>query len=144
MHRGRRLAFDYGDVRIGVAVCDPDGIICTPLKALQTQDPDLHVKLLLLFDEYDPIYIAVGEPKHLSGSDSAKMELVAKFANELRALRDIEIKFIDEQFSTINAAAKLRASGKDAKASKEFIDSAAAAEILESALASDRTRDVSS
>ena len=29
MQRGRRIAFDYGDVRIGVAVCDPDGILAT-------------------------------------------------------------------------------------------------------------------
>ncbi|NBP92387.1 MAG: Holliday junction resolvase RuvX, partial [Actinobacteria bacterium] len=30
MQRGRRLAFDFGDVRIGVAVCDPDGILASP------------------------------------------------------------------------------------------------------------------
>lgn len=141
MQRGRRIAFDYGDVRIGVAVCDPDGIICTPLTALKTQDPDLDSKLISLFDEYEPIYIALGEPRHLSGSGSAKMELVAAFAQDLQALRDIEIRYIDERFSTVNAASKLRASGRDARASKEFIDSAAAAEILESALASDRAKD---
>ena len=28
---GRRIAFDYGDVRIGVAICDPDGILATPI-----------------------------------------------------------------------------------------------------------------
>jgi RNase H-fold protein (predicted Holliday junction resolvase) len=26
MERGRRIAFDYGDARIGVAVSDPDSI----------------------------------------------------------------------------------------------------------------------
>ena len=35
---GRRIAFDYGDVRIGVAVCDPDGILATPLTTLQSKD----------------------------------------------------------------------------------------------------------
>lgn len=141
MQRGRRLAFDYGDVRIGVAVCDPEGIICTPLQALLTEDPSLHSHIKALFDEYEPIYVAVGEPRHLSGSESAKMHSVARFADELLALREIEIRFIDERFSTVNAASKLRANGKDARASKGLIDSAAAAEILESALAAERVQE---
>ena len=35
--RGRRIAFDYGDIRIGVAISDPDGILATPLTVLQAQ-----------------------------------------------------------------------------------------------------------
>ena len=38
MRRGRRLAFDYGDVRVGVAVCDPDGILATPVTTLKFKD----------------------------------------------------------------------------------------------------------
>ncbi len=38
MLRGRRLAFDYGDVRIGVAVCDPDGILATPVITLKNNE----------------------------------------------------------------------------------------------------------
>ena len=65
MQRGRRIAFDYGDVRIGVAVCDPDGIVCTPLTALKAQDEKLAEAIRALLEEYVPIYIAVGEPRHL-------------------------------------------------------------------------------
>ena len=38
---GRRIAFDYGDVRIGVAICDPDGILATPTATLQSKNPAL-------------------------------------------------------------------------------------------------------
>ena len=31
MQRGRRIAFDVGSARIGVAICDPDAILATPL-----------------------------------------------------------------------------------------------------------------
>ena len=34
MQRGRRIAFDYGDVRIGVAVSDMDSILVTPAEPL--------------------------------------------------------------------------------------------------------------
>jgi putative holliday junction resolvase len=34
MDRGRRLAIDVGTVRIGLAVCDPEGILSSPLPAL--------------------------------------------------------------------------------------------------------------
>jgi len=30
VQRGRRIAFDYGEVRIGVAASDPDGILASP------------------------------------------------------------------------------------------------------------------
>ncbi|MFD8946192.1 Holliday junction resolvase RuvX, partial [Streptomyces californicus] len=34
MRRGRRLAVDVGDARIGVASCDPHGILATPVENL--------------------------------------------------------------------------------------------------------------
>ena len=48
---GRRIAFDYGDVRIGVAICDPDGLLATPLEVLQSKDPNLLVKINELVQE---------------------------------------------------------------------------------------------
>jgi len=48
---------------------------------------------------------------------------------------------VDERLSTVSAPAKLRSAGKDSRASKEFIDSAASAEILEAALAHERLQD---
>jgi len=52
---GRRIAFDYGDVRIGVAICDPDGLVATPLDVLQSKDPNLIVKINDLVQEYEPV-----------------------------------------------------------------------------------------
>ncbi|MFE0195600.1 Holliday junction resolvase RuvX, partial [[Kitasatospora] papulosa] len=34
MRRGRRLAIDVGDARIGVASCDPDGVLATPVETV--------------------------------------------------------------------------------------------------------------
>jgi putative Holliday junction resolvase len=134
MVRGRRLAFDYGDVRTGVATCDPDAIVITPLPALQTASEGFLQGIKDLLQEYEPVTIFVGEPRHLSGVESAKMESVETFVDKLSQICEIEICMVDERLSTVSAAGKLRASGKDARASKTLIDSAAAAEILEAGL----------
>jgi len=133
MQRGRRIAFDYGDVRIGVAISDMDSILVTPLEPLLAGE-NLQARLADLMSEYEPIRIYVGEPKHLSGSESAKMVLVEDFIAVIAGITTVKVTLVDERLSTVSAASKLRASGKDGRSSKTLIDSAAAAEILESAL----------
>ena len=68
MQRGRRIAFDYGDIRIGVAVCDPDGIISSPLAVLATEKKNLASEIQTIFAEYEPVQIFIGLPKQLSGA----------------------------------------------------------------------------
>ncbi len=138
MRTGRRIAFDYGDVRIGVALSDISGILASPLTTLLAQSPMLNDELVSIFEEYTPIYIALGEPRHLSGSASSKGASVDLFHTQLSGLTSIPIIKIDERLSTVSAAAKLRATGKDAKSRKSMIDAAAAVEILEAALNRER------
>jgi len=134
MQRGRRIAFDFGDARTGIASSDADSIVVTPLPALSTPSATFMSDIAALFTDYEPVTIFVGEPRHLSGAESAKMVSVADFVSALKELTAVEIVMIDERLSTVSAAAKLRANGKDAKSSKSLIDSAAAAEILEAGL----------
>lgn len=67
MLRGRRMAFDYGDVRIGVAVCDPDGILATPVITLKNNDDHLWEQIDELIKEYEPIHIYVGPQNTCQG-----------------------------------------------------------------------------
>jgi putative Holliday junction resolvase len=135
---GRRIAFDYGDVRIGVAICDPDGLVATPLDVLQTRDPNLIVKINELVQEYEPVKFYVGEPKQLSGADSPSSDKALKFAELLSSKFDIEIAMVDERLSTVSASRQLRDAGIDAKSAKKLIDSAAAVAILEQGLSFDK------
>ncbi len=138
MKPGRRLAFDYGQVRIGVAASDFSGLIASPIATLQAQSSDLTTQLVSLLAEYEPIYMVVGQPKHLSGNESATMESVRSFAELLKTLSDAPIHFIDERLSTVSAARTLRNAGGNAKTSKSQIDAMAAVAILESALDKER------
>lgn len=137
MQRGRRIAFDYGDTRIGVAICDPDGILATPLPFLNAKHPKLKAQLAALFDEYSPIAIYVGLPKHLSGDEGVAVSKVRDFAATIESLISVPISFVDERLSTVGAARKLREAGKNSKDSRTLIDSMAAVSILESGLANE-------
>ena len=135
---GRRFAFDYGDVRIGVAICDPDGILATPLTTLQSKDPSLKKQIAELIDEYEPVKIYVGQPKLLSGEDGSAVAKVLVFTEMLTSNFDIPVSMVDERLSTVSAAKQLRESGVNAKEARSVIDAAAAVAILEQGLANDR------
>jgi putative Holliday junction resolvase len=134
MQRGRRIAFDYGDVRIGVAVSDADSIICSPLTTLKATDKSLLKSVSEIFAEIEPVQVFVGKPALLSGKDGIATEKSMHFAELLRKVSEVEIIMIDERLSTVSAARNLRDSGKNAKESKASIDMAAAVGILEFAI----------
>jgi len=134
MQRGRRIAFDYGDVRIGVATSDADSIICSPLTTLKSSDKSLLKSIAEIFLEIQPIQIFVGRPALLSGMDGVATEKAVAFADVLRGITEIEVIMIDERLSTVSAARNLREAGKSAKDSKDSIDMASAVGILEFAI----------
>jgi putative Holliday junction resolvase len=134
MQRGRRIAFDYGDVRIGVATSDADSIICSPLTTLKSSDKSLLKSIAEIFLEIQPIQIFVGRPALLSGKDGVATEKAVAFADVLRGITEIEVIMIDERLSTVSAARNLREAGKSARDSKDAIDMAAAVGILEFAI----------
>lgn len=138
MQRGRRIAFDYGDVRIGVAICDPDGILASPLTTLSSTDKKLNSQIAEIFAEYEPVAIYVGKPSHMDGSSGIATEKAADFCALLATITQTPILSIDERLSTVSAARNLRESGVSAKAAKSRIDQAAAVAILEFALATER------
>ncbi|CAB4693279.1 unannotated protein [freshwater metagenome] len=140
MQRGRRIAFDYGDVRIGVAVCDPDAILSSPVTTLNSNDGNLKVKILELFSEYEPIRIYVGKPSHMDGRDSQSSVKASEFALMLGQLTNAPVELIDERLSTVSATKNMQDSGVKAKDARASIDQAAAVAILNFALEIEKQR----
>lgn len=134
MQRGRRLAFDFGDVRIGVAVSDQDSIMATPVETLLTKREDLWDRIFDLLAEYEPVHVYVGRPIHLSGKESDSTAKAELFASEFRERFDVNVTMIDERLSTVSAQRSMREAGLTARESKVAIDQAAAVAILEMAL----------
>ncbi len=132
--RGRRIAFDYGEVRTGVALCDPDAILASPLCVLQSKDKDFLTQIQNLIAEHQPIHIFIGLPMNMSGSEGESVVKVRIFAAALAELVDLPISMVDERLSTVSAQKQLKEAGVSIRASKELIDAMAAVAILEQGL----------
>lgn len=138
--RGRRLGVDVGDVRIGVAVSDPDGILATPVETVAA-GPGAIKRLVELVQEYEVLECVVGLPMGLSGREGPAAIKVRAFCDDLFAAIDpVPIRLFDERMSTITADSHLRASGRSGKGKRSIIDQAAATVILQTALDAERTR----
>ena len=133
--RGRRIAFDYGDVRIGVAISDPDAILATPVTVLQAQGPQLISELTKIFSEYEPVSVFIGEPKHMSGQSGDSVAKAKAFGDLLAETFGISVTFVDERLSSVSAQKRLRDAGVNTRDSKKIIDAMAAVAILEQGLA---------
>jgi putative Holliday junction resolvase len=140
MQRGRRIAFDYGDVRIGVAASDADSILVSPITTLATSSKNLLREISAIFEDISPIEIYVGRPTNLSGLDGVATSKAIDFSKELQSITQIPVKLIDERMSTVSASKQLREAGKDAKSSKSIIDMAAAVAILEFAISVEKAK----
>jgi putative Holliday junction resolvase len=134
------MAFDYGDVRIGVAVCDPDAILSTPVVTLKNDEATLWQEIATLISEYEPIHIYIGAPKHLSGAKSSSMIKAEIFKEDIEKRMGISCSLIDERLSTVGAARELKEAGLNSRESKSAIDQAAAVAILEQAIAIERRK----
>jgi len=133
--RGRRIAFDYGDVRIGVAISDPDAILASPLTVLQAQSPQLISELTKIFSEYEPVSVFIGEPKHMSGESGDSVAKAKAFGGLLAETFGISVTYVDERLSSVSAQKKLQDAGLNTRESKKIIDAMAAVAILEQGLA---------
>ncbi|ALO07088.1 Holliday junction resolvase RuvX [Streptomyces sp. NPDC058659] len=140
MRRGRRIAVDVGDARIGVASCDPDGVLATPVETVPGRDvPAAHRRLRQIVEEYEPIEVVVGLPRSLSGREGPAATKVRAFAREMaKGIAPVPVRLVDERMTTVTATQGLRASGVKAKKGRSVIDQAAAVIILQAALESER------
>ena len=139
MRLGRRVAFDVGSVRIGVAASDAHSILATPLTHIKRNPDGLAAcaNQVLQLDHVIEVY--VGVPLNLTSSSTQSTGDAVEFARALQAMLAIDVRLIDERFSTKIASQSLRSKGLDSRGQRAVIDSAAAAVILEAALAHEKT-----
>ena len=140
MITGVRIALDVGSVRIGVAKCDAEGLLATPLTTVSA-GPEAVDQVLNLLLEYEAICVYIGKPISLAGKDTASTQSAIEFAKEVAALlkdSDTKVRLIDERLSTVSAQRGMHEAGRNVKQSRDAIDQAAAVVILEHALASER------
>ncbi|MDT5030479.1 MAG: putative pre6S rRNA nuclease [Actinoplanes sp.] len=144
--RGRRLGVDVGRVRVGVAICDPDGILATPLVtvsrdlgAAADSVPSDIAELVRLVVEHEAVQIVVGLPVQLSGTEGAAAIDIRAYAERLaQAVGQVPIVLADERMSTVVATRRLAERGVRGRRQRAVVDQAAAVEILQSWLDAQR------
>jgi putative Holliday junction resolvase len=130
---------DVGEVRIGVASCDPGGLIATPVMTLPAT-ADSVTRLVALAFEHEVIEVVVGLPRSLSGGEGPAALKVRSYAGLLaQALHPVPVRLVDERLTTVTAERVLRDRGKKGQRRRSVVDQVAAVEILQSALDGERT-----
>ena len=147
--KGRCLGVDYGLARVGLAISDPNRIICEPLPPAPNRTAIQEITEIA--SKRGVSQIVVGLPLNMDGTKSQQTEATLSFISQIRKSTDIPIDTWDERLTTLEAERALRESsvisnsggrrkrrsrrGSRRSNQKERVDSAAAAIILQSYLA---------
>ncbi|MDQ0735043.1 Holliday junction resolvase RuvX [Arthrobacter agilis] len=149
--RGPKLGVDVGQVRVGLAGCDRDGLLATPIRTLKRdarKNSDVRI-LVREAVERGAVQIVVGLPRNLSGREGASAEMARTYAalvvGELqRQALPVPVRLVDERLSTVSAHRSLHAAGLSSREHRKVVDQVAAVEILQHAIDTQRSlgRDV--
>jgi putative Holliday junction resolvase len=136
---GVRLGIDPGEARIGVASCDPHGVLATPVETVPRGPGDLD-RIAALAEELGADLVYVGLPRSLSGREGPSADRVREFAGVLAGrLAPRRLRLVDERLSTVTAEAVLRDRGKKGRKRRAVVDQAAAVVILQGAIDRERS-----
>ena len=131
--RGVRLGIDVGKARVGVARCDPDGLLATPVETVARDEGSVD-RIVALAGEYGADELLVGLPLNMRGEDTASTTDAREFAAALAAASVLPVRLVDERLSTVSAHAALRDSGRTQRKSRSIVDQVAAVVLLQHAL----------
>ena len=129
----RYLAIDYGTKRTGLAICDRDETIVSPLAVIQGQK-ELLKKIVDVVETESVEAVVLGLPLNMDNSEGFQAKRVLQFAEQLKKLLEVPIHFQDERLSTFSAEEKLAPAELTRKKKKKRLDAVAAAAILEAFL----------
>ena len=131
-HVERFLCLDIGDKRIGIAVSDPFNSYSLPVETYHRKNlkTDLQ-KIEGYVKEKCATALVCGLPVNFDGTDSIQTTKARFFIEKLRELLNVQIYTVDERCTTCEAEDTLIEQGKSREERKKFVDSLAAASILQ-------------
>jgi putative Holliday junction resolvase len=133
--KGRILAVDPGDKRIGLAVSDPSGTIASPLRVINHVSRVLDAaQIASVAAEMDVALILVGESLDDDGNPTPEGRKALRLADAIRLQSPIPVEMWDESFSTQTARETRIAMGVRRSKRKGHMDELAATVILQSYL----------
>lgn len=132
------MGIDPGERRVGVAVADNETRFARPVEVIDRRSVDAVARIAQLVGELEVERIVVGRPTGLSGQAGAAVDRQQEFVVALRAVSPVDVVEWDERLTTVMADQALRASGRNAKDSKDIRDAVAAQILLQGYMDSTR------
>jgi putative pre-16S rRNA nuclease len=136
LDRGRLLAIDYGERRIGLAISDPSGTIASPAGAIVRRSgkrPPI-AEIIRRAEALEARGFVVGLPLDGNGDETPRSAEARRVAAELERRTGLAAALIDERFTTAAALRAIREMGGSTRGRKEDVDALAATVLLQHAL----------
>lgn len=134
--RGRWLAIDWGERRIGLAISDPSGIIASPAGVIVRRAgkrPPI-AELVRRTEALEARALVMGLPLDGDGRETPRSLECRRVAAELARRTSLPVTLLDERYTTAAALRGVREAGGRAADRKEDVDALAAAVLLQLAL----------
>ncbi|MCR4411873.1 MAG: Holliday junction resolvase RuvX [Thermoguttaceae bacterium] len=143
MDLGRVAGIDYGTVRIGIAISDPERRLASPYENYVRRGPkqDAEHFRRLAQEEQVKLFV-VGLPIHLDGRESPKSREAREFGAWLVRATSVPVEFFDERFTSVEAETVLLEAGLSRNRRKKRRDMLAAQIMLSAFLESHARRDL--
>lgn len=136
MPRGRLLAVDYGERRVGLAISDPSGTIASPVGVIVRRAgkrPPV-AELVRRASALEARGFVIGLPLDENGDDTQRALDARALAAELTRRTGLPARLVDERYTTAAALRAVRAMGGSTRGRKGDVDSLAATVLLQHAL----------
>lgn len=126
------MALDIGQVRCGIAICDPRGSVASPLTVLPTKDlMENSQEFKKLLEDWEPELFLCGMPYSLNGKPGSQAQDVVSVATTISKNTGIDCEFFDERLSSNQAKRILREKGMSEKDMRGKVDMIAASIFLQ-------------
>lgn len=128
----RLMGIDYGDVRTGLAVSDPLGILAGGIGTFKASGKKALIALIIeQAEKYGVEEFVMGNPINMNGTAGERSEKAKRFAAELEAATGKPVHLFDERCTTMAAHQILNMTDTRGKKRKEVVDTLSAQIILQ-------------
>jgi putative holliday junction resolvase len=134
--RGRLLAIDYGERRIGLAISDPTGTIASPAGVIVRRAgkrPPI-AEIMRRAEALEARGFVMGLPLDGNGDETPRTTEVRAIALELTRRTGNPVELVDERYTTAIALRGIREMGGSTRGRKGDVDALAATVLLQHAL----------
>tara|TARA_B110000263_G_scaffold29117_1_gene22148 strand:+ start:65 stop:535 length:471 start_codon:yes stop_codon:yes gene_type:complete len=131
----RLLGIDHGNKNIGIAICDENHVVATPLTTLyKTKFENLLKEIKEIISENNIKGIVVGNPINMDGSLSKSSQSVHDFSRNLSKYITVPIAMWDERLSSVGSFKITKNLAINTSKRVKNLDKNAAAFILQGAI----------